>query len=193
MKIDERRVAFYQNGFAAKSLERLNLSLEDEAVINAAIKTVETINPDGKLITKADAIFKKAMNTELEQTKTKKAIAETEIAGIKKIQSEWTKPHKLVASRQWAYGFIATAIVYGILNYEADHYGRYTLEEAQEYCQDKNQVLPATVNDFTSSAYTFSKPTLFWINNGNVMSSIIWREGEAQDGLRYASICVDSK
>jgi len=193
MNIDERRVAFYQNGFAAKSLQRLELTIADEAVVNAAIKTAETTNPDLELIVKADAVFKKAMSTDQEQKKTKKAIADAEVAGIKKPQSEWTKPHKSVASRQWAYGLIATAIVYGILNYEADHYGRYSLEEAQEYCQDRGQMLPSTVEDFTSSAYTFSKPTLFWLDNGNVMSSIIWRVGTAQDGLRYASICIDAQ
>jgi len=193
MKIDERRVAFYQNGFAAKTLQRLDLSPVEIAVINEAIQTVETATPDVELIAKADAIFKEAMNTNQEHKKTKKAVADAKIAGIKKPQSEWTKPHKLVASKQWAYGLIASAIVYGILNYEAEHYGRYTLEEAQEYCQELGQVVPSTVADFTSSAYTFSKPTLFWLNDGNVMSSILWRVTDAQDGLRYPSICVNTK
>ena len=191
MEIDERRVAYYQNGFAAKTLQRLDLSAEDEAVIKEAIKTVETATPDAELIAKADAIFKSAMNSDSEQKKTKKAVADAKIAGIKKPQSEWTKPHKLVASKQWAYGLVATVIVYGVLNYEAEHYGRYTLEEAKEYCQEQNKVLPTTVQDFTSSDYTFSKPTLFWTDSGNLMGSILWRYSEAQDGTRYSAICIN--
>ena len=191
MEIDKRRVAFYQNGFATKTLQRLNLSAEDTAMMEEAIKTVETATPNAEVIARADAILKEAMNSDEEQEKTKKAIASAKIAGIKKPQSEWTKPHKLVASKQWAYGLVATAIIYGVLNYEAEHYGRYTLEEAREYCQNQNKVLPATVEDFTSSDYTFSKPTFFWVDNGYIMMSTIWRMSEPEDGSRYASICIN--
>ena len=160
-------------------------------MINAAIKTADTVTPESELIAQADTIFKQAMNTEGEQKKTKKAVANAKLAGIKKPQSEWTKPHPLVASRQWAYGLVVMAIVYGILNYEAEHYGRYTLEEAKKYCQDQNKILPSTVEDFTSSTYTFSKPTLFWTDNGNLMSSILWRYSDAQKETRYAAICIN--
>jgi len=137
-------VDFFRSDAINSVLERFDFTDDERKTIQAAIRSAKKARPNMMLIDKADALLKKyAANKTFKKqnvnpTQTAKAIAQAEMERFKnKNKSVLFERRESNISLRWSYGLLTTAIVYAVLKYVISHYGKYTLEEAQEICQKR--------------------------------------------------------
>jgi hypothetical protein len=152
-----------------------------------------------KAIEKADAILKMVASSRtpiheeehIDNIGIAKTIAQTNMKKYKAPQSAWTKPiESNNSSYSLQYRVLISVILIGIISYAMKHNDSYTINEAREICQKKNEVLPLTIDDFMDSSYKFGRPSRFWLADGSVMMTNTWEKEIATDEEGYSFICV---
>jgi len=194
-------IDFYRSGAVHTVLKRYDFSDDEKKIIQAAIVTAKKEDPNMALIEKSDALLKmvaasrEAAAMEAEQTidhkGIAKAVAHTNMKKYKAPQSAWTTPiEPNNSSYSLHYRILTGFIVAGIISYVMSHNNTYTIKDAREICQEKNEVLPLTIDDFIDSSYKFGRPSRFWLADGTVMMSNTWEKDTASPDTEYDFICV---
>ena len=196
---EQLKVDFYQGEGVHTVLKRFEFSATEKKIVEDAILTSKRNVPNMKAIEKADALLKMVASSrdpihkeeEIDDKGIAKAVAQTNMKKYKAPQSAWTKP---IESNNSSYSLqfrvIGAVILIGIVSYLMKHNDSYTIDEARQACQEKNEVLPLTIDDFMDSNYKFGRPSFFWLADGKVMMSNTWEKEDATNEEGYSFICV---
>ena len=196
---EEQDIQFYRGSAVHEYLKKMHLSEVEKKVIDAAIDTAQTENPNLTLIQESDTLFNKITEekrtkkaTQVREKELARAVANVNMSKYKAPQSSFTTQRKSNATYRWVSGLLVSAVVAAIVSYAMDHQGKYTYQEAIDKCTEKKQVLPITIADFVDSGYTFGQPAEFWTANGTLMISQAWNIEQADPAsVGYSYICVD--
>ncbi len=190
-KEDKLEIEFYKNGNAQDVLERFEFSKEEIALVQNAIRTSKLSHPRMKLIFEANELLKTVAKTRKPKL-VKPKISE---ADIKRLESRTMKYKvtpdfdKLIVIAS----FIFIISVFG-LKHMVDNYGLYTYEDAKEYCQDKNLVLPKYLSDIHRSSKTISlyDGETYWDSDGRtIVNTMMGEEYEKKEKNRV--FCVSKE
>jgi len=196
---EEQDVQFYRGSAVHEYVKKLSMSDAEKKVVDTAIATAQTENPNLALIQESDALLNKIAEekrtvkvTQVSEKDLARAVADTNMSKYKTPPSSFTTPRKSNATYRWVSGLLVGAVVTAIISYAMGHQGKFTYQEAVEKCREKKQVLPLTIADFVDSGYKFGQPAEFWTANGTLMISQAWRIHQADtDRAGYSYICVD--
>lgn len=197
---EEQDVQFYRGSAVHEYVKKLSMSDAEKKVVNAAIATAQTKNPNLALIQESDALLNKIAEekrtvkvTQVSDKDLARAVADVNMSKYKAPPSSFTAPRESNATYRWVSGLLVVAVVAAIVSYAMDHQGKYTYQEAIDKCSEKNQVLPITIADFVDSGYRFGQPAEFWTAKGTLMVSQAWSIHQANpDSAGYSYICVDA-
>jgi len=196
---DQLKVDFYKGEGVHTVLKRFEFSATEKKIIEDAILTAKRNVPNMKAIEKADALLKMVASSRepilkevhIDEKGIAKAVAQTNMKKYKAPQSAWTKPiESNNSSSALAYRLLAGVVISGIITYSMKHHDGYTLKEAKQLCQEKNEVLPLTIDDFMESSYKFGRPSQFWLADGDVMITKVWEQTTANNDAEHSFICV---
>ncbi len=196
---EEQDIQFYRGSAVHEYVKKLHMSEAEKKIVDAAIATAQTEDPNLIFIQESDTLLNKITEekrtikaTQASDKELSKAIADVNMTKYKAPPSSFTAPRESNATYRWVSGLLVSAVVVAIVSYAMDHQGKFTYQEAVEKCNEKNQVLPITIADFVDSGYRFGQPAEFWTANGTLMISQAWQTEQADpDSAGYSYICVD--
>ena len=196
---EEQDIQFYRGSAVHEYVKKMHLSGAEKKVVDTAIATAQTENPNLTLIQESDTLLNKVAEekctvkeTQVSDKELSKAVADVNMSKYRTPESSFTTVRKSNATYRWVSGLLVSAVVTVIVSYALDHQGKFTYLEAIDKCSEKNQVLPLTIADFLDSSYKFGQAAEFWTANGTLMISQAWRIHQADpDSAGYSYICVD--
>ena len=193
------KIDFYRTNAVHTVLNRYQFNENEQKIVEEAILTSKCNIPNMKAIEKADALLKMISSSrepihkeeDIDDKSIAKAVAQTNMKKYKAPQSAWTKP---IESNKSSYSLqfrvMGAFVLIAIVSYLTKHNDGYTINEARQACQEKNEVLPLTIDDFIDSNYNFRQPSFFWLADGKVMMSNTWEKKDATNKEGYSFICV---
>lgn len=196
MKYDPK-IDFYRSDAVYIILKRYDFSDAEKEIIQAAILTAKRVQPNIKIIQKADTLLKsitqnqKPIETETFQMDKKSLI------GIAQLERKKEEKGKF----PWIISLLIVQVLGVLIVYQYMGDDKpvkppqlYTFHEAKMHCKSQGQVLPLTMQDAPN--YLEIPNELndigYWSDNKKVIYNLARGEGEAIFGKKHYVVCVET-